>query len=126
MYWSHKPESLPIRYEFTDFINFVIVNQRELISKVKDSIRSIDPSARVILFGSRARGDGYPSSDWDFLILVSKEATERFKRQIRDGLIDTELEAGQVISTVIYSQDQWPNYRVTPLYQNIAEEGVEV
>jgi len=110
----------------TDFVNFVIMNQRDLISKVKKSVRSIDPLARVILFGSRARGDGHPSSDWDFLILVSKEATERFKRQIRDSLIDTELEAEQVISIVIYSQDQWPDYRVTPLYQNIAEEGVEV
>ena len=71
-------------------------------------------------------GDSHPFSDWDFLILVSKEDTDRFKRQIRDSLIDTKPDAEQVISTVIYSQDQWPNYRVTPLYQNIAEEGVEV
>jgi predicted nucleotidyltransferase len=102
------------------------MNRNELISSVKATIRSIDPSARVILFGSRARGDNNKFSDWDFLILVSQEANERLKSQIRDSLIDTELEAEQVISTIIYSQDQWPNYKITPLFQNIVKEGLEI
>ncbi len=102
------------------------MNRRELISSVKEKVRSVDPLARVILFGSRARGDNNKFSDWDFLILVSQEANERFKSQIRDSLIDTELEAEQVISAVIYSQDQWPNFQITPLFQNIAKEGLEV
>jgi hypothetical protein len=33
------------------------MRQRELISRVKGAIRSIDPLAKVILFGSRARGE---------------------------------------------------------------------
>ena len=102
------------------------MNRKELISSVKATVRSIDPLARVILFGSRARGDNNNFSDWDFLVLVSQEANERLKSQIRDSLIDFELEAGQVISTVIYSQDQWPNYQITPLFQNIEKEGLEV
>ena len=102
------------------------MNRKELISSVKATVRSVDPLARVILFGSRARGDNNKFSDWDFLILVSQEANGRVKSQIRDSLIDTELEAEQVISTVIYSQDQWPNYQITPLFQNIAKEGLEV
>jgi predicted nucleotidyltransferase len=102
------------------------MNRKELISSVKATVRSIDPLARVILFGSRARGDNNNFSDWDFLVLVSQEANERLKSQIRDSLIDIELEVGQVISTVIYSQDQWPNYQITPLFQNIEKEGLEV
>jgi predicted nucleotidyltransferase len=102
------------------------MNRKELISSVKATVMSIDPLARVILFGSRARGDNNNFSDWDFLVLVSQEANERLKSQIRDSLIDIELEAGQVISTVIYSQDQWPNYQITPLFQNIEKEGLEV
>jgi predicted nucleotidyltransferase len=102
------------------------MNRNELISSVKATVRSVDPLARVILFGSRARGDNNKFSDWDFLILVSQEANERLKSQIRDSLIETELEAEQVISAVIYSQDQWPNYQITPLFQNIVKEGLEV
>ena len=76
------------------------MKQREPISRVKDLIRSIDPLAKVILFGSRARGEEDQASDWDFLILASEEATERYKSQITESLIDTELEAEQVISTI--------------------------
>ena len=102
------------------------MNQQEIISSVKGTVRSIDPQAKIILFGSRARGDDQHGSDWDFLILVSKEATEDFKSKIRDSLIDTELEAEQVISTIIFSQKQWPDYSITPLYKNISKEGFEV
>ncbi|HAQ20723.1 MAG TPA: nucleotidyltransferase domain-containing protein [Prolixibacteraceae bacterium] len=102
------------------------MNRQELTYQVKKSVRSVDPKARVILFGSRARGDSKLSSDWDFLILTSLQANEQLKRQIRTGLIDTELEAEEVISTIIFSQDQWMKYLVTPLYKNISKEGVEL
>ena len=102
------------------------MTRSKLIDKVKESIRSVDPKARVILFGSRARGDSNKISDWDFLILVSQRVDEKLKRKIRDKLIDTELEAEQVISTLIYSQDQWPDYKITPLHKSVSKEGLEV
>ncbi len=85
-----------------------------------------DPRARIILFGSRARGDFKTNSDWDFLILTSIQVNEHLKKQIRTSLIDTELDAEEVISTLIYSQKQWTDYKVTPLYKNITKEGVEI
>ena len=102
------------------------MNRKELTYKVKESVRAIDPNARIILFGSRARRDNKGKSDWDFLILTSHQADEQMKRQIRDILIDTELEAEEVISTLIYSQDKWRDYQITPLYRNISKDGVEL
>jgi predicted nucleotidyltransferase len=102
------------------------MNRYELTYKVKESIKSIDPDARIILFGSRARGDNKRNSDWDFLILTSHLVDEPMKRQIRDRLIDTELEAEEVISTLIFSQDKWSDYQITPLYKNISKDGVEL
>jgi len=102
------------------------MKQQELVYKVKESIRKLDPRARVILFGSRARGDSKTNSDWDFLIISSLQVNEKLKRQFRTDLIDTELDAEEVISTLIYSQDEWNNYQLTPLYRNIANEGVEI
>ena len=98
----------------------------ELISRVKGKVQAIDPGAKVILFGSRARGDQNPSSDWDFLILSSKKTTPQFKREIRNSLIDTELESEQVISTIIFPLDTWQDYRITPLFQSIQKGGHEV
>jgi uncharacterized protein len=102
------------------------MNRQELIDRVKMTVKSVDSKARVILFGSRARGDDNKISDWDFLILLSKEPDEKIKKQIRDKLIDIELEAEQVISTITYSQDQWPDFKITPLYKNVFREGIEV
>jgi predicted nucleotidyltransferase len=102
------------------------MNRNELTYKVKQSIKAIDPDARIILFGSRARGDNKSSSDWDFLVLTSHQLDESMKRQIRDKLIDTELEAEEVISTLIFSQDNWSDYQITPLFKNISKDGVEL
>ncbi len=37
---------------------------------------------RIILFGSRARGDAGPDSDWDFLIVVSEDLSFRQKQDL--------------------------------------------
>jgi predicted nucleotidyltransferase len=102
------------------------MDKKELTYKVKKTVRLVDPGARIILFGSRARGDSKSSSDWDFLILTSFQINEQIKRQIRNRLVDTELEAEEVISTIIFSQEQWKEYLITPLYKNIAKDGVEI
>jgi len=37
---------------------------------------------KIILFGSRARGDFKPDSDWDFLVVVDKEIKPYERREI--------------------------------------------
>jgi uncharacterized protein len=108
------------------FVNFVVMNRNELTYRVKEIVKALDPKAKVILFGSKARGDSYGSSDWDFLILTSINSNEQNKKVIRDKLIDTELEAGEVISTIIFSQKKWSDYTITPLYKNIIKDGIEL
>jgi predicted nucleotidyltransferase len=102
------------------------MNRNELTYRVKESVKSLDPKAKVILFGSKARGDSRITSDWDFLILASTNPSENYKRAIRDKLLDTELEAGEVISTIIFSQGKWNDYQVTPFYKNIIKDGIEL
>lgn len=47
-----------------------------IVSKVKAAVLTFEPSAEVILFGSRARDDFREHSDWDLQVLI-------------DGLLDT-------------------------------------
>jgi len=98
----------------------------ELKARVKLSIKSIDPEARIILFGSKARGDSKRYSDWYFLILTSLKTDSKFKMKIRNRLLDTELEAEEVISSLIFSQEKWNEYQITPLYKNISKDGIEL
>ena len=47
------------------------MNRKEIVKKAGEVIRSIEPDAEIILFGSEARGDARPDSDIDLLVLLS-------------------------------------------------------
>ena len=99
---------------------------RQIQSQIKSSIRASDPKASAYLFGSRARGDFQPGSDWDILILVDEQkVTNEIEDKFRNGLYDIELKSGQVISTFIYSKRYWMSaLKFSPLYKNIQGEGI--
>ena len=100
----------------------------EFLQEVKRSVHEIDPQAEVWLFGSRARGDARPDSDWDFLVLTDKPVNWTFKRQLRYRLYDVgfDSEPVRVISTVIQNKVDWKGLAITDLYQNIREDGIIV
>ena len=104
------------------------MNSKIVISRIKESIHSKDPNAEVFLFGSRARGDERPDSDWDILILVeSEKVTNEIEDKFRDELYDIEIDTGQIISTFIYSKNQWKsNLRFSPFYQNVELDGIRL
>ena len=108
------------------FLELGIMDKIQVFSKIKDSVWQIDKEAKVILFGSRARGDNRSDSDWDFLILTKLPENRVTKQKIRDKIFDAELELEQPISTIIHNETVWEDYEVTPLYQYIQKEGIKV
>lgn len=98
-----------------------------VLSRIKELIRTLDQDAEVILFGSRARGDARDDADWDLLILLPHPTSLQEEQRFRHKLLELELEYGMVISTLVKSKQEWNSkYRVTPLYQNIAAEGIRI
>lgn len=96
---------------------------KEIINKIKYTVLDFDPKAEIILFGSRARGDEKPDSDWDLLILTSFAINEKKKRELRDKLFYVELETEQSFSSIIHSKIYWEQLKVTSLYRIISKEG---
>ena len=96
--------------------------------KVKDAVHSVAPDAEVILFGSRARGDFGPDSDWDFLVLIDGTADWAASRPVHDALFDALLIEGIPVSCVVHSKSEWltPYSRATPFYKNVARDGVSI
>lgn len=104
-----------------------MINKDKLLAQIKRYVREIEPQAEIILYGSRARGDEREDSDWDLLILVPYAAGLREEQIFRHKLFDLELEYGQAISTMVKGKEEWEGrFRVTPLYQNILQEGVSL
>ena len=50
---------------------------RDIANRIKSNIHLQNPAAKVILFGSRARGDSNHQSDWDILVLIDKPLLNR-------------------------------------------------
>lgn len=104
----------------------IAINSKEAILKsIKEAVLQIEPEAKVILFGSRARGDEHEESDWDVMILTPYEVDLKGEQRFIHSLFDVELAYEQAISAVVFSKRDWEGrHRVTPLYQNIQQEGV--
>jgi uncharacterized protein len=99
-----------------------------ILNIITSAIHEQDSSAQAFLFGSRARGDNKPDSDWDILILINNQiVTNDIENKFRDVLYNIELESGQIISTFIYSKSFWQkNLRFSPLYKSVKKEGIKL
>jgi uncharacterized protein len=100
-----------------------------LLAAAAAAIREVEPGARVLLFGSRARGDARPDSDWDLAVIVEGTLTWQRKHAVWDRLNEVELEdeSFPILTAVVYDQAGWQRRLEHPgLVSNIAREGLEV
>ncbi|MCC6545473.1 MAG: nucleotidyltransferase domain-containing protein [Nitrospirae bacterium] len=78
---------------------------------------------RVILFGSRARGDEAFASDYDCLVVVDEASAE--VKDIIDAVAgDTLYEYNAVFSAFPVSQEKLNHEKYNPLLINISKEGI--
>lgn len=86
-----------------------------------------DSLAKIILYGSYARGDYSPQSDIDLMILtkMSDEEIVAIEDQVIDIAFDYELEQKVPISVNIKNIDHFEYWEhALPYYKNIVKEGV--
>ena len=101
-------------------------DEKKLLTKCSAAIEEVDPSAEVILYGSRARGDSVRESDYDLLILT--EGNDSLKREdlFRSKLYPIEIETGAVLTVMLIRREDWKSalYKAMPFYQNIERDGI--
>ena len=103
------------------------MSNEKMIDMIKNSVREIDSDARIILYGSRARGDERENSDWDIIVIVNNKKTpaENYKA-IAYPLFEKGMEIGTEINTIVYSKEQWENGKPTLFRYNVLNEGIEL
>jgi predicted nucleotidyltransferase len=84
-------------------------------------------NAQMMLFGSQARDEATPNSDWDLLILLEGEkvSNDDFDKWVFP-FISLGWSLGVEINPVVYTYREWQQRQITPFYKNVMQEGIEL
>lgn len=107
-------------------------NERAALAALVDRLRQRygDDLLRVVLFGSKARGDFDDESDLDVLIVVRMPDNDYWRhwREIHNATYDLDLEHDVVLSLMIKDEPDYARMRQWNLLinRNIEQDGVEL
>ena len=83
--------------------------------------------ARMVIYGSKARGDDHPNSDLDVLLVVQNEAAH-LKRHLRRIGYELAATSEAVPSLLAYTQDEWESRQKSgsPFHGAVERDAVQV
>ena len=83
---------------------------------------------KMILFGSRARGDADPFSDMDVVVILDDTCTDRDFDYVSDCAWEAGFEHGIVVVPVVFTRQEWENSpeRYSLLAQAVELEGMTI
>ena len=102
--------------------------QNEETAKIKEIVESRLPGAKVVLFGSRARGDFDEKSDYDLLIITKDKKTIGEKIQISETLRDSFSQFLIPTDIIIKSEDEVDYFRdkIGSVVREALKEGLTI
>jgi predicted nucleotidyltransferase len=103
-------------------------NESDAIKAAIKMLKSEFSVSKVILFGSKARGDHDEHSDIDLLVVASKLLHWKEEKAIVGALFDIGMKYDVIFSPLFTFVDEWENGIFTkfPVYQEISRDGAVV
>jgi predicted nucleotidyltransferase len=91
------------------------------LSGVRDRIE------KIILFGSRVRGDEKPYSDYDVLIIVAERDRDLLDA-VHDAVMDALIASGRLVSPKVFRRRDFERFSAipTPFFKNVLREGISI
>jgi predicted nucleotidyltransferase len=84
-------------------------DDQQLLTRVRECAQEQCPQARVILFGSRAKGTGGPDSDYDLLVILPDEIDQSVRSTIMGSLYSMAQQLGKGFDREHVSLSTWQN-----------------
>jgi predicted nucleotidyltransferase len=93
---------------------------------VRDAVRRLIPGAKVLLYGSVARGTQHGDSDYDVLILTDTKLGYPDRKPLREEVYELELELGIQVSLLYCSRAEWDSViaRGSPFRAEVEKDGI--
>lgn len=100
--------------------------EKKVLDTFKTLLSKRIPLYKMILFGSRARGDATQYSDMDVLIILDKTPEEQDSDYISDCAWEAGFEHGIVVVPIVFAKNDWENSpeRHSLLAQAVETEGI--
>lgn len=97
-----------------------------VLNQIARMAKAVTPEGSVImLFGSRARRDNRPDSDWDILILLDKD---KISLQDIDEVAYPIRELGwdieEDINPILFTKKEWDGNSATPFHHEVVRDGI--
>ncbi|MBK8396825.1 MAG: nucleotidyltransferase domain-containing protein [Leptospiraceae bacterium] len=111
--------------------NQIIIQNDETIFKFKNMISHLEiPISRIYLFGSRAKGNQNPDSDYDFLVLLANiKDNDLVKKYRRTIVLKAHSEIPNIpFDILVKNLEEFDSYKleINTLYNEIFQEGIEI
>jgi len=103
-------------------------NELDAVREASAVLKARHPVVRILLFGSKARGDDRPESDIDLLVLTSRKLSWAERKAICGDIYELQLRYDVLLSPLVVSEVQWDSgvYQVLPIYHEVLEQGIAV
>jgi len=97
-----------------------------LLNRAVEAIREHLPDAKIILYGSRARGEAGEESDYDLLAITSRKPHYKIEEEVHGEMYDIFLETDQYISVIVMHTKMWNSSvcRGSPFYAEVSKDGI--
>jgi len=102
--------------------------EASIIDQLRAKLQARLPLSRLVLFGSRARGDAAPDSDLDILVILNAVVDREAEDYVNDSAWEVGLAHGVVIVPVTVSRYDWDEGLLSSSLLAIAvkQEGITV
>jgi predicted nucleotidyltransferase len=102
--------------------------EKRVLARLKKLLLRRVSLHKLVLFGSRARGDADPDSDMDVLVVLEGTADEAISDYVSECAWEAGYKQGIVIVPIVFTRDEWENgpERHSLLALAVEAEGVPV
>ncbi len=102
------------------------MSKDNIIFAIRQLAHAVIPKdAKVILFGSQARGDAQNDSDWDVLVLIDKDSlTPQDHDRYSYPFWELGWKIDAMIHPAVYTMNDW-NTKANPIFRtNVEHDGI--